>query len=86
MHLGHFLLFNVRKNPMWERSFLGPCPQASSGARLASSTSGAPARPPEDAKAMCARLVGRSCKFGTDASLECGAVVIKTRRPALAFG
>ena len=27
-------------------------------------------RLPEEAKAMCARLVGRSCEFGTDASLE----------------
>ena len=35
---------------------------------------------------MCARLVGRSCEFGTDASLEGGAVVIKTWRAALAFG
>ena len=42
--------------------------------------------PPEEAKAMCARLVGRSCELGTAASLEGGAVVIKTGRPALAFG
>jgi len=35
---------------------------------------------------MCARLAGRSCEFGTDASLEGGAGVIKTGRPALAFG
>jgi len=41
---------------------------------------------PEEAKSMCARLVGRCCEFGTDASLEGGAVVIKTGRPALAFG
>ena len=38
------------------------------------------------AKAMCAPLVGRSCEFGTDASLEGGAVLIKTGRPALGFG
>jgi hypothetical protein len=38
------------------------------------------------AKAMCARLVGRSCEFGTNASLEGAAVVIKTGRPALGFG
>ena len=44
------------------------------------------ARPPEEAKAKCARLVGRSCEFGTDASLEGGAVVIKTGGVALAFG
>ena len=30
---------------------------------------------------MCARLVGRSCEFGTDASLEGGPVVIKTGDP-----
>ena len=35
---------------------------------------------------MCARLGARSCEFGTDASLEGGAVVIKTGRPALAYG
>ena len=35
---------------------------------------------------MRARLVGRSRGFGTDASLEGGPVVIKTGRPALAFG
>ena len=35
---------------------------------------------------MSARLVGRSCEFGTDASLEGGAVLIKTGRTALAWG
>ena len=30
---------------------------------------------------MCARLVGRSCGFGTDASLEGGAAVIKMGDP-----
>ena len=35
---------------------------------------------------MGARLVGRSCAFGTDASLECGVAVIKIGGVALAFG
>jgi hypothetical protein len=79
-------LFHVRKNPRWARRSSVPVLTRAPGHAWLSSTSGAPARPPEEGKAMGARLVGRSCAFGTDASLKCGVAVIKTGGVALAFG
>ena len=80
------LFVHVRKNPMWERRSSVPVLRRAPGHAWLSSTSGAPGRPAEEGKAIGARLVGRSCPFGTDASLECGVAVIKTGGVALAFG
>ncbi len=85
VHREHFSFVHARKNPYVGKNVLSPLSDSVLRATPRFLDFGPPPAP-EEAKAMCAQLGWRSYEFGMDASLEGGAVVITTERPALTFG